>query len=112
METPSGWVGSWDKAALDQFVEPSDEPVAWGYEKAKYPPNDLRGQQWVPALWFIEPHTDNGMAKNVTPLYTRAQPVREWVGLTDEEIETIWKKYKTEFFAIKEVEAKLKEKNT
>jgi len=35
----------------------------------------------------------------------------EWVGLTDEEIETIWKKYKTEFFAIKEVEAKLKEKN-
>jgi hypothetical protein len=39
-------------------------------------------------------------------------PAREWVGLTDEEIETIWKKYKTEFFAIKEVEAKLKEKNT
>jgi hypothetical protein len=40
------------------------------------------------------------------------QPTLEWVGLTDEEIETIWKKYKTEFFAIKEVEAKLKEKNT
>lgn len=45
-------------------------------------------------------------------LVKRIKPSREWVGLTDEEIETIWKKYKTEFFAIKEVEAKLKEKNT
>jgi hypothetical protein len=37
---------------------------------------------------------------------------RKWVGLTDEEFDLIYKKYKTEFFALKEVEAKLKEKNT
>ena len=85
VETPSGWVGSWDKAALEQFVMPVGEPVAW---------------RW------------NTESEHGEPLYTQPQPAREWVGLTDEEIETIWKKYKTEFFAIKEVEAKLKEKNT
>ncbi len=36
---------------------------------------------------------------------------RTWVGLTDDEIDFIRKRYRAEFFALKEVEAKLKEKN-
>lgn len=60
------------QAALRTAIEAaeSQQPVAWMYDKAKYPPNDLRGQQWAPALWFLEPYTGNGMTKNVRPLYT------------------------------------------
>ena len=46
-----------------------------------------------------------------------APPKREWVGLTDEEIESIWGEsidcmYSGYYNAIKDIEAKLKEKNT
>jgi hypothetical protein len=52
--------------------------------------------------------------------YTRAdlvQPKREWVGLTDRDIEAIWGEdvslmYSGHYDAIRAIEAKLKEKNT
>jgi hypothetical protein len=50
------------------------------------------------------------------PLYTTPQQpstiVRTWVGLTDEEVETIFQLRKGIYPTIHEVEAKLKEKNT
>jgi hypothetical protein len=45
-----------------------------------------------------------------------SEPMREWVGLTDEEMESIWDitppEYQDRFAFAKAVEAKLKEKNT
>ncbi len=46
-----------------------------------------------------------------TPLYDHPQPKREWVGLTDEEIDGIVKNTRWHEL-IKATEAKLKEKNT
>jgi hypothetical protein len=106
METPSGWVGSWDKAALDQFVKPADvAETDFGNTADEPVPVAIDAK-----MQAILHRALIRSGKVITP--PAAQPPREWVGLTDEEIETIWKKYKTEFFAIKEVEAKLKEKNT
>jgi hypothetical protein len=45
-----------------------------------------------------------------TPLYTHPQP-RTWVGLTDEEIDEIYLDASTSIEMLKELEAKLKEKN-
>ena len=46
-----------------------------------------------------------------------AQPEREWVGLTDEEIEDLWGEpvdcmFSGDYNAIRAIEAKLREKNT
>jgi hypothetical protein len=41
-----------------------------------------------------------------------AQPKREWVGLTDEEMEDIWNERGWYVTLFQKVEAKLKEKNT
>jgi|DEB3_MinimDraft_2_1074329.scaffolds.fasta_scaffold40785_2 hypothetical protein len=46
------------------------------------------------------------------PLYTTPQPQREWVGLTDDEVDYIADEYSTLQGAIRAIEAKLKEKNT
>jgi hypothetical protein len=96
------------------FVEPKasshteQEPVAWMYEwdgRINFTTTDQR---------FVEaahPH----FVKS-TPLYT-APPKREWVGLTDEELEPMCDDWRIIFgpyvhdFA-KAIEAKLKEKNT
>ena len=52
--------------------------------------------------------------KNTVPLYT-APPRREWVGLTDQEIDYIWgitkPDYEDLFDLPRAIEAKLKEKN-
>ena len=45
------------------------------------------------------------------PLYTTPQPQREWVGLTDEDVDYIADEYATLQGAIRAIEAKLKEKN-
>jgi hypothetical protein len=51
-----------------------------------------------------------------TPLYT-ATSKKEWVGLTEQEIEELWGEpvscmYSGHYNAIRDIEAKLKEKNT
>ena len=84
------------------------EPVAW----------------IVPDYGFLFPNEDSAQRylDNIesnaapTPLYT-APPKREWQSLTDKDIEEIWGEpvmlmYSGHYYAIREVEAKLKEKNT
>jgi hypothetical protein len=67
------------------------EPVAWRYDQAKYRTNDLRGRQWAFNVFSqTKPFIDE-MVQNVTPLYTTPQPAQKpWVGLTDEEIQSIF----------------------
>jgi hypothetical protein len=94
METPSGWVGSWDKAALEQFVKPADDSAAY--------------HGWV----LREVLFDNGEPVG----HREPQPTRKWVGLTDDEVSALWEVWRASLpryagFA-RGLEAKLKEKNT
>jgi hypothetical protein len=72
-------------AAQDKLAQPAQEPVAWRYDYAKYPENDLRGRQWAFNVFSqARPYMDE-MVQNVTPLYT-TPPQRPWVDLTDDDI--------------------------
>ena len=87
------------EALRQALAQPEQEPVAWVYNGIlhEFDPSEFATSE-------------------VTPLYT-APPKREWVGLTDEEIEECkingglphainWR------LSVKVMEAKLKEKNT
>ena len=94
-----GWNYGFDAARLAQ---PEPEPVAWF---SKRPNNTL-------AIKIVGKPTEGDWE----PLYT-APPQREWVGLTDEEIDKLMPYCHNEFdlnefrdFA-QAIEAKLKEKN-
>ena len=72
------------------LAQPEQEPVAW----------------WSAKLGvFDEKHFDQ-----LQPLYT-TPPKREWVGLTDEEMQALWDRY-AHMEMMRAIEAKLKEKNT
>ena len=81
------------------LAQPEQEPVAYVTIET------ISSWAKVPSIkWFKKP-TEG-------PLYT-APPKREWVGLTDEEVEAWRGNY--DFFdsaLVREVEAKLKEKNS
>ena len=99
--------GEYQNKALTELIEalrqalaqPEQEPV--GYVTIE----NISSWAKVPSIkWFKKP-TEG-------PLYT-APPKREWVGLTDEEVESWRGNY--DFFdsaLVREVEAKLKEKNS
>jgi len=72
------------------------EPVAWMHPD---------GRIWTFGRGFDK-------STFTIPLYTHPQPKREWVGLTDEEIEDLLSMFFTGDEQIKAIEAKLKEKNT
>jgi hypothetical protein len=99
---------------------PVQEPVAWMHVMDNTEGLKANGKGIVSITQkrkhpFGKPGVDFSKSYPVTstPLYTTPPAAkRQWVGLTDEEFDLIYKKYKTEFFALKEVEAKLKEKNT
>jgi len=90
------------------------EPVAWRFKTGTF--------------WNREPHWRYVLSlegteglQGLEPLYTHPQPKREWVGLTDEEIEEVerWIEFKEEGSGriptgklVRYIEAKLKEKNT
>jgi len=79
----------------EALKQPEQEPVAWVYNGIlhEFDPSEFATSE-------------------VTPLYI-APPKRKWVGLTDEEVESWRGNY--DFFdsaLVREVEAKLKEKNT
>lgn len=57
-------------------------PAAYMYDRARYGPTDLRGQQWLPELSRLKPYTGNGLVRGVTPLYTSPPPRKP---LTDEQ---------------------------
>jgi hypothetical protein len=90
------------KAALaEQTVKESlivAEPIGWVHwltvDRIRFPQLNL------------VPRTDKD-----EPLYT-APPRREWVGLTDEEIDSYFNDLGWSYPVIKDIEAKLKEKNT
>ena len=93
------------------------EPVAWVIECEEY---NAEGRR--PVLREIDyySHVVDELPAG-TKLYTHPQPKREWVGLTDEEIEEVerWVEFKEEgsgripmIKLVKCVETKLKEKNT
>ena len=88
------------EALRQALAQPEQEPVAWF----------MHGELFFPSEYqpIAEP---NDEAK---PLYT-APPKREWVGLTDEEVDECyyWKdRLWTTDELVRHVEAKLKEKNT
>lgn len=63
-------------------AQPEQEPVAYMYERARYGPTDLRGQQWLLELSRLKPYTGNGLVRGVRPLYTH--PIAQtWAGLPE-----------------------------
>jgi hypothetical protein len=140
METPSGWVGSWDKAALEQFVKPADDSAAyhgWVLREVLFDNGEPVGHREPRQASHkcivknCENHANQGrfVGDLCTPchgfittgegVYSQAyrNAKREWVGLTDVEVgdalielPILGNGY---FLRIaKAIEAALKEKNT
>jgi hypothetical protein len=91
------------QALRDRLAQPEPEPVAWIAKDRSSIEVSIMSAEYM-------------MAQGFEPLYT-APPKREWVGLTDEEIEDIWGEpigcmFSGHYKGIKAIEAKLKEKNT
>jgi hypothetical protein len=96
--------------ALRQALETEQEPVAWITDGGK-------GELW----WYQSSKFDEegnliGPNPDDIPLYT-APPKRTWVGLTDEEINSVrysrdWTAHWTDTTFARAIEAKLKERNT
>ena len=92
-------------AVLRQALETEQEPVAWISDS----PTKGNGKQlhWTKAeAWR--------WSSNITPLYTA--PPKQWVGLTDAEINSVrykrdWTAAWTDTTFARAIEAKLKEKN-
>ena len=96
-------------ALRDRLAQPEPEPVAW------MQPN---GKVYTAKQCTLFSKPPGKEKPNQIPLYT-APPKREWVGLTDEEVEEIvvsdcnMEEYFSSAFKLsRQVEAKLKEKNT
>ncbi len=88
---------------LDRSLEEKREPVAWTDMAVR---GEDKGLSWTPGHF------------HKTPLYT-APPKKEWVGLTDEERNSLWRDAigwgdpsHDDEDLMKVIEAKLKEKNT
>ncbi len=82
------------------------EPVAWMY------PDDL--ERFETSETFAQAYSIEMVSPTqgeTVPLYTTPQPQREFVGLTDEERNTIARHHAYVDNIIKAVEAKLKQKN-
>ena len=88
-------------AAAWGFVkaQPEQEPVQWGVDWGK------AGE--TPCVSIIK-RTPNGGIEVVAVEYG---PQRTWIGLTDEEMQTLWDRY-AHMEMMRAIEAKLKEKNT
>jgi hypothetical protein len=86
-------------ALRERLAQPEQEPVAWADMAVR---GEDKGLSWTPGHF------------HKTPLYT-APPKREWVGLTDGEIDILScemvKGDKSVNWLCKVLEAKLKEKN-
>ena len=81
---------------VDEKAKREQEPVAWISEGGDV----SRSKRYMDEMGF-----------KCNPLYT-APPKREWVGLTDEEVNELVARFKRySYVLLREVEAKLKEKN-
>jgi hypothetical protein len=92
--------GTWNPPAQPAPVQ---EPVAW-----------WNGEYGSPVFAFKRDTPGIGLGNpDATPLYTTPPAAqRQWVGLTDEERESIVKEYQSRLATALIIEAKLKEKNT
>ena len=97
------------QALRQALAQPEQEPVAWGMRRKDGVILDIKNADFE----------HEGYEKIYTvPLYT-APPKREWVGLTDEEIDGIYKTHHDQYGKCqtggfeyeRTIEAKLKEKN-
>ena len=88
---------------------PVQEPVAWIWTYA----NGEQEVVFVPPRHVDASHVD--APSTITSLYTTPPAAqRHWVGLTDDEVEYCWDGYLSDYQLqhIREIEAKLKERNT
>ena len=86
---------------VDETVKREHEPVAWFIQY------EYRHE----FLWRKPNELEQKRALEIKPLYT-APPKKEWVGLTDDEVGA-WPVWSPEIDAfVRNIEAKLKEKNT
>jgi hypothetical protein len=94
---------------MTTLEQPADEPVAWLYD---WHADGEIVSDWV-SRDYDEAHSPTMGCHNIRPLYTRPQPARKWVGLTDDEIFEIHKQVDSMQYLTfgKAIEAKLKEKN-
>jgi len=95
---------------VQQEMEP--EPVAWMYDWTTSDGEFI--QNWTTSEAETLRDTEPTIISNVRPLYTQP-PRREWVGLTDEELEVIYAANggtRTRRQIAAAIEAKLKEKNS
>jgi hypothetical protein len=111
-ETPAGWVGAWDREALERFTaypprrETEQEPVAWMDEFGNaFPLGAVKG-----AGSWRDDHQ-----RNWTPLYTHP-PRREWRSLSEGEILPLYSMLPSSHAEMLEfaraIEDALKERNT
>ena len=131
-------------AIKEALAQPKQEPVAWrtfdgegGYDYRSYEDNESYADDWNKrnpnhAGWVDKLYTHSqpeqepvgywkehaqGMQRDYDLLLADFQAQRTWVGLTDEEIEYVWRRVETSDFHdcvilfAKELEAKLKDKN-
>ena len=92
---------------VDETAKRKHEPVAFGFQNTAI----TESNRWMMLRETI-PADDQYQGSLWTPLYT-APPKREWVGLTDEELELINDCGDTDSLKFaRAIEAKLKEKNT
>jgi len=85
------------KALRDRLAQLEPEPVAWGNKKGEFK---------------VHQEANEDFKSTALPFYT-TPPKREWVGLTNEEIEEAIKSCNTidTYKYFRAIEAKLKEKN-
>jgi hypothetical protein len=114
--------------AMDALRQAIEQAEQWDTSDMAYRPNGLSVEQ-EPVAWLVRDYVDGFRYVSSTenpsgtiaglsePLYT-APPKREWVGLTDEEIDEIYKQNHNQYGEDttgeyeRELEAKLREKNT
>ena len=97
-------------------MRPADEPVAWMYDW------DAEGESvkdWL-SKDYDEAHSPSMGCYNIRPLYTRPQPPRELLGLTESKIDDLllehglmeqWPTQKQIHAFVKAIDQALKEKN-
>ena len=95
-------------AIREALAQPEQEPVAWVGSLKDPQPHCVTNLMYCSAAQW-----DTGYHLKYIPLYTSPPAQRTWVGLTDEELETINDCGDTDSYKFaRAIEAKLKEKNT
>ena len=103
------------KSTYKEQLETKDEPVAWMYWQSCLNDDGTQTSPWVQRYSKFKP-PESVINKDITPLYT-APPQRTWVGLTEEDLKLLSAEWRIVYGAwmddfARDIEAKLKDKNT